>query len=96
METALKNPELLQDVVDFKMKFYPRAWAKYEDVKNGHIKLVPPEYNLDALRSDYKSMESMIFGDCPSFDELMQFIKEVESKLIVIMEMQGKTGLKNI
>lgn len=79
------------------MKFYPRAWAKYEEVKEGHIKLVPPEYNLDALRSDYKSkMESMIFGDCPSFDELMQFIKEVESKLIVIMEMQGKTGLKNI
>lgn len=82
METALKNPKLLQDVVDFKMKFYPRAWAKYEEVKEGHIKLVPPEYNLDALRSDYKSMESMIFGDCPSFDELMQFIKEVESKLM--------------
>ena len=29
---ALADLELLKSVVEFKQKFYPRSWAKYEEV----------------------------------------------------------------
>lgn len=30
-ETAFDRIDLLKKVVDFKMKFYPRTWAKYSE-----------------------------------------------------------------
>jgi len=35
---ALKDIKLLQNVVEFKERFYPRGWAKYEDAKIGTLK----------------------------------------------------------
>jgi len=36
-------------VVNFKQKFYPRSWAKYEEAVPGTLKLLPPEFRLDSL-----------------------------------------------
>ena len=78
---AYENLELLQKVVDFKMKFYPRRWAKYEDAKPGTIKLVPPTYRLEVLKNDYIQMAEMMFGTYPSFQELMEYIAILEQEL---------------
>ena len=40
--TALGNLKLLNEVVAFKQRFYPCAWARYEDAKPGTFKLLPP------------------------------------------------------
>lgn len=40
---------LLKKVVDFKMKFYPRVWAKYEEAVPGTLKLIPPGYAISLL-----------------------------------------------
>ena len=63
------------------MKFYPRKWAHYELAVPGTLRLLPPEYRLDALKKDYGSMENMMFGDYPDFDSLMQFIGELELEI---------------
>jgi len=78
---ALRRHDLLQKVVVFKMKFYPRAWAKYEEAVPGSIKLVPPKARFDALRSDYESMTDMLFGTYPTFEELMKSIEELEREI---------------
>lgn len=80
-EKAFKNLDLLDDVVKFKQKFYPRSWARYENAKPGSIMLVPPRYNLGVLRNDYESMKSMLYGDYPTFDELMDFIGLLENEI---------------
>lgn len=80
-QNAFDNTELLKKVVEFKMKFYPRKWAKYEEAVPGTIKLVPPEYRFAALRDDYDSMSDMMFGEYPDFDTLMDYIKELESEI---------------
>lgn len=49
-EAAFARVELLKTVVDFKMKFYPRAWAKYQEAIPGTLKLVPPEYRFAHCR----------------------------------------------
>lgn len=81
LEKALAQKELLTQVVEFKQTFYPRKWAQYEYAKIGTLKLVPANHSLDRLRSDYARMQSMIYGNYSSFDEMMQFIEELEDRI---------------
>ena len=77
-EAAFSQLDLLKKVVDFKMKFYPRAWARYPEAVPGTLKLIPPEYRFAALEADYESMKDMLYGDVPSFGAVMDAIRELE------------------
>lgn len=79
--SALKDPKLLEDVALFKMKFYPRGWARYDLAKFGTLRLMPAEHSLNRLRKDYNEMESMIYGEYPSFDEILKVIEELEKEI---------------
>lgn len=80
-QAAFDDLPLLQKVVEFKMKFYPRSWAQYEAAKPGSLRLCPPIERFDALRKDYEVMQGMMFGASPSFQELMDYIKQLENEL---------------
>ena len=41
--------------------------------------LQPSEHALPIMRTDYQAMRQMIYGDYPSFDELLETLKELES-----------------
>ncbi len=84
-EQAYSNLALLQKVVDFKMKFYPRKWACYELAKPGTTKLCPPVERIDALRKDYDVMKGMMFGECPAFDEVMAYISKMEDEINTLL-----------
>lgn len=83
-DEALHQPDLLQRVADFKIKFYPRKWAQYEQAKPGTIKLMPPAHSEKALRDDYASMKAMIYGEYPSYETIMATLQSLEN------EMNGK------
>lgn len=76
-----ENLELLEQVVRFKEKFYPRRWAKYEEATSKKIKLVPNNHRLEELKRDYLQMEEMFFGEHPSFDELIAEIEKLEKEI---------------
>ena len=78
---ALSDLRLLQQVVDFKRKFYPATWAKFEEAKPGSLKLVPPEYRIKELKADYKAMEQMIFDKELSFEEILKILQELEDDI---------------
>ena len=78
LDTAIKDEELLIKVAEFKRKFYPRSWAHYELARIGTLKLYPAESSIQDLKTDYESMQKMIYGESPSFDELLDFIKGIE------------------
>lgn len=78
---AYEKLDLLNRVVEFKAKVYPRGWARYEEAKPGTFCLVPPLHSMDALRNDYANMRAMIYGDYPSFDEIMECIKCIEEEI---------------
>ncbi|MFR4784249.1 MAG: nucleotidyl transferase AbiEii/AbiGii toxin family protein [Pilosibacter sp.] len=80
-EAAFARVELLKTVVDFKMKFYPRAWAKYQEAVPGTLKLVPPEYRFAALAADYEAMKDMLYGDVPTFETVMSAVSELEKEI---------------
>ena len=80
-EEALADLELLKNVVDFKQKFYPRTWAKYEEAVLGTLKLLPPEFRLDSLEKDYKAMQNMIFDKYISFEEIIDILRKLEKEI---------------
>lgn len=45
------------------------------------MKLLPPDYNMAKLRSDYDHMQNMLFGNKPSFDEIMSAMAQLEEEI---------------
>ena len=80
-EAALVDIAQLKDVVDFKMRFYPSGWSHYDTALPGSLQLMPSNHVLSALRSDYVSMRNMIFGQYPTFEELLATLQELEDEI---------------
>lgn len=78
---ALADMRLLNDVVEFKLKFYPRNWAKYEECLTGNLKLIPPDRRLKTLHDDYKQMRTMIFGNYSDFSDILAILQQLENKI---------------
>ena len=79
--SALGRLELLNDVVIFKKKFYPRGWANYDTAVRGTLRLVPPDRVLRAMEKDYGAMQEMIFGRCPSFEDIITSLTALENEI---------------
>ncbi len=75
---AMKDTSLLRQVVDFKRKFYPRAWARYDLAVPGTIELLPAEHAQLSLQTDYAAMKNMIFGNYPSWEMILQRLAELQ------------------
>ena len=43
--------------------------------------LMPSEHAMSAMKADYAAMRNMIYGDYPSFDEILRIIKQLESEI---------------
>jgi hypothetical protein len=84
-DAAIAQLEILKKVIAFKMKFYPRAWAKYDEALTGGLKLLPPKDRFDALADDYASMKDMLFGNIPTFDEIVSGLQLLQRELGHIM-----------
>jgi len=83
---ALANIRQLQDVVEFKMRFYPSGWSRYETAKVGTLRLIPDDHVLAEVQRDYVGMHTMIFGEYLPFDEIVATLRELED------EINGLTG----
>ncbi len=80
-EAAFSQLDLLKKVVNFKMKFYPRAWAKYPEAMPGTLKLLPPEYRFAALKADYESMKDMLYDNVPTFETVIDAVRGLEKEI---------------
>jgi len=78
---ALTDLDLLASVVEFKARFYPRGWARYDLAKPGTLRLVPEGEVLTRVRADYRDMRTMIFGDYPSIEAIMAQLQELEDEI---------------
>lgn len=66
------------------MYYYPILNVIFNKIINripGTIKLVPPAFRFDSLRTDYEDMAEMMFGQYPSFDDLMDYIQTLENEI---------------
>lgn len=80
-DTALENISLLESVVEFKKRFYSCGWAEYDLAKPGTLRLVPPDHVLKTVKSDYREMRTMIFGDYPTIEAIMAQLEALEAEI---------------
>lgn len=78
---ALANRALLANVVEFKQRFYPRAWARYDLAVPGSLRLLPGEAVLAAVEADYRAMADMIFGQIPPFADIVAQLDALEKDI---------------
>jgi hypothetical protein len=78
---ALADMSLLADVVEFKQRFYPRGWARYDLAQPGTFRLVPTGTVLATVETDYRAMANMIFGEVPTLDRVMNNLRGLENEI---------------
>jgi hypothetical protein len=78
---AYADLKLLERVVSFKSRFYPTNAARYDLAQPGTMKLMPTEDCISILIEDYEHMKNMIFGEKPSFEEIMDTLRRMESEI---------------
>lgn len=79
--SALDEIQLLANVVKFKEKFYRTPWSKLPDAKPGTLKIAPQENRLAELKADYDAMRPMIFGESPTFDAIIEYMRDLETQI---------------
>ena len=85
--TALSRLDLLKDVVAFKQRFYPSAWARYDLAVPGTFRLLPKdESRLTNLSDDYREMRPMLFGEPPTFASILDELKGLEAAINSLKE----------
>jgi hypothetical protein len=80
-KAALTDLKLLENVVEFKQRFYPRAWARYDLARPGTFRLIPEGKVLATVEADYRAMQNMIFWDVPSFESIMKSLQSLQDEI---------------
>lgn len=83
-ESILKKPELFEEVRRFKSRYYRAAWSRLEEADLATITLLPNAMRIEELRKDYESMKIMLFGEKPSFGEIVDELRYLEEELHVL------------
>lgn len=90
-DDALEDFDLLQEVIAYKNLFYPCGFGQtFDSCAVGDLRLLPNENNIGLLARDYKSMQGMIFGNTPEWNEILRVLGELEKE---INEKGGKHGV---
>ncbi len=78
---SLERLDLLYSVVAFKKKFYASHFARYDEIMQGNIKLVPGREAIEAFSKDYEHMKNMLFGERIPFEEIIKELAIYEKEL---------------
>ena len=80
-KSAFERKELLEKDIAFKQKFYYAKSAHYETATLRTVSLLPKKNILQALKNDYAAMSNMFYGEAPSFEEILQYLSELETEI---------------
>lgn len=74
-DMALNNKMLFGSIVEHRRKFIGLKGFNYDTLNFHSINIIPPTEVLEQWRADYNKMQdSMIYGQSPSFEEMMSII----------------------
>ena len=76
---AIRNSDLFQQIVEHRKIYFKWTWVKYDTLKPGTMRLVPPAEHVDFWRQDYEEMRRELFsGEVPKFDQMMEVVAQFE------------------
>ena len=80
-DRALENSVLLDHVRGHTLAFFRRSWMKLEEARPGSFHLSPQDELATLLARDYEAMQGMILGEVPPFEDILQAIADLETRL---------------
>ena len=72
---------LLGEIIAFDRKFYSKRGVDYDAMSLSSLKLLPPPHRAADLAEDYQQMQDMIFGDTPTWNELLTSLATIQNQL---------------
>ena len=83
---VFQPPTLLDSVVEHKKRFYPRRWARYDLAVPETLEVMPSDAWMNFIKDDYRDMAIMMFGEIPSFDEILAGLQSLENTIREMVE----------
>ena len=80
-QKAAENMTIATDCIAHAQMFFYRKDFDLADAKPGSFTLVPSEAMMRALRTDYRAMSGMIFGEAPDLNAIIEAIRCFEATL---------------
>ena len=78
-DEAAADLNLFTQCAEHRQSFFRIRWVDYATLRQGTLRLVPPEDRLRDWRLDYQKMsEEMFFGEVPPFDKVISAVREFE------------------
>src|SRR3989338_856379 len=78
---AIENISLLKTVAEHKALFFKANWAHYEEATPSGLRLLPREDQMSALKNDYRQMQQMFIEEPPTFDQIIEKLRELEKEI---------------
>ncbi len=75
------DTELVVSCVRHAQMFFNRNNTGLELAKRGNFRLSPLPGMIDLLRKDYEAMQTMIFGDVPKFETILESVAHAQEQL---------------
>jgi len=80
-DKACTDNVLIEDCVRHAKMFFHRSNTGLNEAKRGSFRLRPSDEMLDSLRRDYVAMATMIFGEVPTFEAVLESVALAEERL---------------
>ncbi|MCD8204101.1 MAG: nucleotidyl transferase AbiEii/AbiGii toxin family protein [Coprobacillus sp.] len=80
-EGAFSDLALQQETVYESDAFFHYGWLDITPMLSHQYTLIPSFTRLDILKKDYENMKAMIFGDVPSYDEIINLLTKLEEEI---------------
>ena len=79
---ALNDGELYRSIVEHRRQFINLKGFDYDTLRPETLNIIPSEQVMDLWKKDYEQMRlSMIYGDAPTFEEIMEQISRLQQKV---------------
>jgi hypothetical protein len=80
-EKALNNTELYKHIIAHRKIFIGLTEFDYNTLLPATINIIPPESVIDKWADDYTKMQAMIYGESPSFKQIIDKIKQLNEQI---------------
>lgn len=83
-DAAIADLKLAESCTKHARLYFDRRPLDLDQATSGTFGIVPADGMLEPLKADYEKMAGMIFGDVPSFEDIIGKIKTAEASLNVV------------
>jgi hypothetical protein len=80
-EKALNDTELYKHIIAHRQIFIGLTEFDYNTLLPQKISIIPPESVIEKWADDYNKMRSMIYGDAPNFNDIIDKTKQLNEKI---------------